>query len=68
MNNKITVILYYSAALLFYIVAAIQFFDSGFSSGVVWVCLGSAFLCFGSAAQTRNKNKKFDDEDNSNEK
>lgn len=60
MSNKTTSNLYYVASVLFYIAAIIKFFNNGVSSGVVWLCLGSAFLCFGSS--TRNKNKNADDE------
>ena len=66
MSNKTTVTLYYIVSLLFYITAIIKFFNTGFSSGVVWLCLGSAFLCLGGSAQS--KNKKPDDKDTPNEK
>lgn len=66
MSNKTTIALYYLASLLFYITAIIKFFDTGFSSGVVWLCLGSAFLCFGASAQS--KNKKSDDKETSDKK
>ena len=66
MSNKTTVTLYYIASLLFYIVAIIQFFNTGFSSGVIWLCLGSAFLWFGGSAQS--KNKRPDDKDEFNKK
>lgn len=66
MSNKTTVTLYYLASVLFYIVAITKFFNSGFSSGMIWVCLGSAYLCFGANAQS--KNKRSDDEDTSNKK
>ena len=58
--------LYYLISICFYIVAVIKFFDSGFSSGAVWFCLGSAFLCFGADGQ--NKDDKSDGDDSSNEK
>ena len=66
MNKKTTVTLYYLASVLFYIVAITKFINSGFSSGVIWLCLGSACLCFGASAQS--KNKRSDDEDTSNKK
>lgn len=66
MGNKITVILYYIASVLFYIVSATKFFNSGFTSAVVWLCLGSACLCFGASAQS--KHKRSDDEYISNKK
>lgn len=62
MSNKTTVTLYYIVSLLFYITAIIKFFNTGFSSGVVWLCLGSAFLCIGESVKRKNKNS--DEEDN----
>ena len=62
MSNKTTVTLYYIVSLLFYITAIIKFFNTGFSSGVVWFCLGSAFLCIGESVKRKNKNS--DEEDN----
>lgn len=62
--KKTTVSLYYLVSLLFYIVAIINFFDTDFSSGIIWLYLGSAFLCFGGSAQS--KNKKSDDKDTCN--
>lgn len=61
MKNKTTVTLYGIASLLFYITALIKFFNTGFLSGVVWFCLGSAFLSIGESV--RRKNEKSDDED-----
>lgn len=61
MSNKTTMILYYLASVLFYIMAITKFFNSGFSSGVIWLCLGSACLCFGASAQS--KNNRSDNED-----
>ncbi len=64
MNNKATITLYYLASMLFYIDSIIQLFSSGFTSSVIRLCLGSAFLCFG--AHNQSKNKKSDTKDNSN--
>lgn len=47
MKNKTTSTLYYWVSVLFYVNAVIKFSSSGFSSGVIWLCLGSAFLCIG---------------------
>lgn len=66
MSNKTAVTLYYLASVLFNVVAITKFFNSGFLSGVIWLCLGSACLCFGASAQS--KNKRSDDEDTSNKK
>lgn len=54
-NRKIVTLLCYLASILFYIIAAAKFFNTGFSSGVIWLCLGSAFLCFGSTNQNKSK-------------
>ncbi|MFR6275754.1 MAG: hypothetical protein ACLUL2_20430 [Blautia sp.] len=66
MGNKITVILYYIASVLFYMVSASKVSIQAFTSAVVWLCLGSACLCFGASAQS--KHKRSDDEDISNKK
>lgn len=54
MSYKTTVILYCLASMLFYIIAITKFLNSGFSSGVIWLCLGSVCLCFGANAQSKN--------------
>ena len=63
-TNRIVTILYYIAAICFYIVSLISFFKDGdSSSGVVYFCIGSVFICLGSVylnkdADEENKNKK----------
>lgn len=59
MGNKS---LYYLTCVLFYIVAIINFFNSDTTTGVVWLCLGSAFLCLG-ASQSNKKDKQQGDDD-----
>ena len=59
MRNKS---LYYLTCVLFYIVAIINFFNSDTTTGVVWLCLGSAFLCLG-ASQSNKKDKQQGDDD-----
>lgn len=60
-KEKICAILYYTAAVLFYLTAAINIFGGNdTSTGVVWLCLGSTFLCLGSV--WLNKMKKKDEE------
>lgn len=59
MGNKS---LYYLTCVLFYIVAIINFFNSDTTTGVVWLCLGSAFLCFGTSS--KQKNNENDDDSN----
>ena len=47
-------ILFYIASVLFFIVSAI-----GFTSGnesIVWLCLGSSCLCFGSTHKKKENN------------
>ena len=55
MRSKTMVTSYYIASVLFYIVAIINFSDTGFSSGVIWLCLGSAFLCLGGVLRVKIK-------------
>ena len=50
---KIPTILCFAAALLFYIAAAVSHFISGTSMTVVWICLGSAFLCLGAVQKNK---------------
>ena len=60
-KEKICAILYYNAAVFFYLAAAINIFGGNDTSmGVVWLCLGSTFLCLGSV--WLNKTKKKDEE------
>ena len=66
MKNKIIFDLFQWLLVFLFNTAIIKFFDTGFSSGVVWLCLGSAFLCFGASAQS--KNKKSDDKETSDKK
>lgn len=59
MGNKS---LYYLTCVLFYIVAIINFFNSDTTTGAVWLCLGSVFLCFGTSS--KRKNNENDDDSN----
>ncbi len=52
MNKNST--LCYAAAALFFISAILKIATSGFSSGIIWLCLGSAFLCLGAASANKN--------------
>ena len=46
---KVSSTLFYLASVLFYISAIIIFVGGNHNSmAVVWLCLGSSFLCFGS--------------------
>ena len=55
MNKKLS-ILYYLVAVGFFIIFTIRMLSSGFSSSVVWLCLGVANFCLGTFYLTRNKN------------
>ena len=59
MGNKS---LYYLTCVLFYIVAIINFFNSDTTTGAVWLCLGSVFLCLGTSS--KRKNNENDDDSN----
>ena len=60
-NKKILIALYFIWSIASYITAAINLFDGyDTSNGVLWLCIGSAALCFGSAEL--NKLKKKDEE------
>ena len=45
-RNKISAIICFITSLLFYIHAILNFSSEG-SMGVVYICLGSTFLCLG---------------------
>ncbi len=55
MNKRTSSILYFLASAALYAVAIIKMFTVDFSSGVVWLCLGSAFLCLGASMLNQNK-------------
>lgn len=56
-NNKRISTLDYFSAVCFYIVAIINFINNDNSTGVVFLCLGSAFLCLGSVCSNKDKDK-----------
>lgn len=55
MNKKLS-ILYYLVAVGFFIIFIIRMLKGGFSSNVIWLCLGTANFCLGMFYLTRNKN------------
>ncbi len=60
-KQKVSAIIIYAVAALFYLAAIINFVcDNHTSTGVVWICLGSAFLCFGSGYINRTEKGKDD--------
>ena len=62
-NFKLSSTLFYIAAVLFYLSALINLISgSHTSTTIVWLCLGSSFLCFGSLYSNRAKKTKEDGE------
>ncbi len=58
-KEKLTIVLCFVASLLFYVAAAVSHFTSSDTSmTVIWICLGSTFMCLGSV----QKNKLDKDE------
>ena len=58
-KDKISATLYYLAAISFYITAIINFSGgNNHSMSVIWICLGSTFLCLGISYTKKNKEKK----------
>ncbi len=58
MSKKTSSVLYFLASAALYAVAVIKMFTVDFSSGVIWFCLGSAFLCLGAAMLNKSKNEE----------
>lgn len=55
-KHKITATLYYVAAILSYISAIINFAGGNSNSmAVIWICLGSTFLCLGISYSKKSK-------------
>ena len=56
-------ILFYIASVLFFIASAIGFTSGNESSmAIVWLCLGSSFLCLGSTHKKKENNKTNTDD------
>lgn len=51
---------FYAAAVLFYLSAIIHFAGGDRSAGVIWLALGSTFLCLGSVYARKAKKNKND--------
>ena len=59
MKNKKTPTLYYVASLLFYLAAIISFAGGNRSfSPVMWIILGSLFICLGFLYAKKEKQEK----------
>ena len=56
-------ILFYIASVLFFIASAIGFTSGNESSmAIVWLCLGSSFLCLSSTHKKKENNKANTDD------
>ena len=61
---KLISTLFYVAAVLYYLAAIITFVSGNHNStGIMWLCLGSAILCFGSVFLNKSKDNDNDAED-----
>lgn len=57
-NEKVLMLMYFIGSIGAYITAAINLIGRyNTSMGVVWLCLGSAMLCFGSVELNKIKKK-----------
>lgn len=61
-TNKVNGTFFYVAAALFYLSAIMHFVGSHPSAGVIWLGVGSAFLCLGSVHARKEKERKEDEE------
>lgn len=60
-KENISSILFYVASTLFYVAAIINLAGGNRNSmAVVWMCLGSAFLCLGSLHKKKDKESRDD--------
>ena len=58
-NKKKTVILYYASAVAFFALAASDLSaEETRTMGIIWLCVGSAFLCLASVFKNNNKNNE----------
>ena len=68
---RATATLFYVVAIIDYLVAISYFFGGGDTSlGVMWLCIGSTFLCLGAANTKRQKDEQPnpDEEENPDDK
>ena len=66
-RNRITAIIYYILAVVFFIVAFINIFDdTTMGIGLICLCLGSIWLCLGTVYINKSQNK--DDNSDSDDK
>lgn len=61
-TNKVSGVLFYAAAGIFYVMAIIGFASTHYSWGVIGLALGSILLCLGSVYARKAKGSKNDEE------
>lgn len=61
-KEKITTALYFVVSVCFFIAAIIGFANDS-SMAIVWFCLGTAMLCFGSVSLNKAKSEIKDEDD-----
>lgn len=61
-TNTLSVAIFYAVSVLFYLAAIIYFASAERTSGVIWLALGSTFLCLGSVYARRAKKSNNDEE------
>lgn len=57
-KEKITFICFLIASICFYIVSIMNFIDNNTSTAVIFLCIGSAFLCLSFTHLNESKNNK----------
>ena len=58
-SERMCFICFLVASICFYIVALMNFIDKDISTAIIFLCLGSSFLCLSTTHLNRNdKNKK----------
>lgn len=57
-TNKIVSTLNYFSSVCFYIVSIINFIDRNNSMGILYLCLGSTFMCLGTVWLNKDTNNK----------
>lgn len=57
-NERITFICFIVASICFYVISIMNFIDNNTSTSVIFLCLGSSFLCLSSTHLNKDKNNK----------
>ena len=57
-KSKNSSLIFYVVSILFYVAAIITFFSGNHNStGIIWLCCGSTFLCLGSSWRKKKESK-----------